>query len=71
MIQQRGQKPLTAPILDAQAGAHAKASKTGEPCCIVRNPTTNQYSLILFNDYNPTNRRRIIEFIAFPDSRSI
>ena len=57
--------------INTQAIAHAKAETTGEPCYVVRNPTTNQVSLILFTDYTPTNRRRIIEFIAFPNPRSI
>jgi len=54
-------------ILAAIAGAQAKANQLNHPCYVVRDPTTKQYDLVPADFYVPTNRRRIIEFIAFSE----
>jgi hypothetical protein len=67
-IPTRGQKPLSAPILVAKAGAQAIAKQINQPCYVVRDPNTKQYDLIPADRYQSiATRRRIIEFIAFTD----
>ena len=65
------QNHLPADVTNSTAAAQARAEATGQPCYVVRNPTTKQCHLIPAGEYYPTNRRRIIEFIAFADKRSI
>ncbi len=60
------QKDLPDCILPFIAKAQAKADATGAVWYIERNPTSKEYNIIAADYYRPTNRRRIIEFIAFP-----
>jgi len=64
------QKDLPECILPVIAKAQAKADATGAIWYIERNPTTMNYNIVAADYYRPTNRRRIIEFIAFPSERS-